>query len=152
MRLLDCFREIWAVDFEFNEPYGEQPKPVCLVARELRSGRQIRQFQSEFGRSPPYPLSPDCLFVSYNAPAELKCHLALGWPMPTRILDLYVEFRNHRNRTPQIRNTRLPHALAYFGKNGLSTLEKDEKLKLILRGSPWTLEEVTEILDYCETD
>ena len=28
------------------------------------------------------------------ASAELGCHLALGWPLPDNVLDLYVEFRN----------------------------------------------------------
>ena len=37
------FREIWAVDFEFDAQDGERPTPVCLVARELRSDRLIRQ-------------------------------------------------------------------------------------------------------------
>ena len=33
------FREVWAVDFEFAAPDGERPKPICLVARELKMGR-----------------------------------------------------------------------------------------------------------------
>ena len=43
---------------------------------------------------PPYPIGPDVLFVAYFASAELGCHLALGWPLPARVLDLYAEFRN----------------------------------------------------------
>ena len=38
------FREVWAVDFEFTAPPGERPKPLCVVARELRSGRVVRQW------------------------------------------------------------------------------------------------------------
>ena len=30
------FKEIWAVDFEFNGKPGDRPNPVCMVARELR--------------------------------------------------------------------------------------------------------------------
>ena len=37
------------------------------------------------------------LFVAYYAPAELSCFLALGWPLPARILDLYIEFRAETN-------------------------------------------------------
>jgi len=36
------YREIWAVDFEFVGDPGENPKPVCLAAWELRSGRKLR--------------------------------------------------------------------------------------------------------------
>jgi hypothetical protein len=38
------FREIWAVDFEFKANPGDRPIPICLVAKELRSGRIIRQW------------------------------------------------------------------------------------------------------------
>ena len=39
------FREIWLVDFEFIARSGNRPKPVCLVALELRSRRIIRQWR-----------------------------------------------------------------------------------------------------------
>ena len=39
--MLDMYREVWAVDFEFMAPPGERPDPVCLVARELKSGKTI---------------------------------------------------------------------------------------------------------------
>jgi hypothetical protein len=39
------FREIVAADFEFSAPAGERPKPVCLVAQELVSGRKVRLFE-----------------------------------------------------------------------------------------------------------
>ena len=47
--MLDAFREVWAVDFEFVAPPGERPTPVCLVARELKSGRTIRLWRDQFG-------------------------------------------------------------------------------------------------------
>ena len=77
---LDAYREIWLVDFEFSAPPGERPDPVCLVAREFRSGRTLRLWQDDLRgrREPPYPIGPDCLFVAYFASAELGCHLALG--------------------------------------------------------------------------
>jgi hypothetical protein len=40
---LDDFEELWCVDFEFRAPAGERPDPVCLVARELRTGRVVRR-------------------------------------------------------------------------------------------------------------
>jgi len=87
------YREIWLADFEFMAGAGERPVPVCLCARELRSGREIRIWRDEFGPLPPYPTGVDSLFVAYMASAELGCHLALGWPMPERVLDLCAEFR-----------------------------------------------------------
>ena len=36
------FQQTWAVDFEFTAPPGERPTPICMVARELVSGKTIR--------------------------------------------------------------------------------------------------------------
>ena len=38
--------------------------------------------------------------MAYYASAELGCFLALGWPMPARILDLFAEFRAATNGLP----------------------------------------------------
>ena len=98
--MLGPFREVWAADFEFIAHPGERPDPVCLVARELKSGRDIRLWRDQLGPSPPYATGPDTLFVAYYASAELGCHRALGWPMPARILDLFTEFRARTNGLP----------------------------------------------------
>ena len=152
--LLDLhpFAEIWAVDFEFGSNPGENPEPVCLVAWELRSGRKLRLWRDEFGAAPPYPTGPDALFVAYYASAEIGCHLALGWPVPKRALDLFTEFRNHTNGVPTISGAGLLGALAHHGLDGIGAIEKDEMRDLVLRGGPWTDAERQAILDYCESD
>ena len=146
------FREIWAVDFAFIAPPGERPEPVCLVARELRSGRCIRLWRDQFGSCPPYAMGDDSLFVAYSASAELGCHLALGWPIPERILDLFTEFRNCTNGLQTVAGSSLLGALAAYGLDGIGALEKKEKRALIMRGGPWSAEERQAILDYCESD
>ena len=146
------FTEIWAVDFEFGAEPGEDPEPVCLVAWELRSGRKLRLWRDEFSSEPPYPTGPDTLFVAYYASAEIGCHLALGWPVPQRVLDLFTEFRNHTNGIPTTSGAGLLGALAYYGLDSIGTAEKGEMRDLILRGGPWTDAEQEAILDYCESD
>ena len=94
------FAEVWAVDFEFRPEDGREgnrPDPMCLVAYELKSGRKLRLWRDEFGPFPPYSVGPNSFFVAYYASAEIGCHLALGWPKPARILDLFTEFRCHTN-------------------------------------------------------
>jgi DNA polymerase I len=154
--MLSQFPEIWAVDFEFefgrSRDAGELPRPVCLVARELRTGRLIRQWRDEFGAEPPYPISPETLFVAYYASAELACHLALNWPMPARILDLYVEHRARYNGRPSGLGNGLVGALAARGLDSIGASEKDEMRDLILTGGPWTADEKAAILDYCQSD
>jgi DNA polymerase I len=150
--MLDAWRQVWAVDFEFTAPPGERPTPVCLVARELKSGKTIRLWRDQFGPVPPYPTDPDCLFVAYYASAELGCHLVLGWPMPARILDLFTEFRNQTNGLPTVAGRGLIGALAAYGLDTIGTIEKEEMRNLIMRGGPWSSEERDAILDYCESD
>jgi DNA polymerase I len=146
------FKEIWAVDFEFDAKPGENPKVVCLVAWELLSERKIRLWQSEFGDTPPYPTAPDILFVAYYASAEIGCHLELGWPVSERVLDLFCEFRNHTNGLPTISGAGLLGAIAHFGLNSIGAVEKTEMRDLVLSGGPWADTERTAILDYCESD
>jgi DNA polymerase I len=149
---LESFREIWAVDFEFVILDGERPKPICLVARELRTGRSIRLWHDQFGPRPPYALDAGSLFVAYYASAELGCHKVLGWPMPERILDLFTEFRDRTNGLHPPFGSGLLGALAYFGLDSIGTMEKTEMRDLILRGGPWSADERVAILDYCESD
>src|SRR4051812_14912702 len=57
---LSSFREVWLVDFEFQAPDGERPRPVCMVARGLRSGRVLRLWRDELLdlRRPPFDIGP----------------------------------------------------------------------------------------------
>ena len=91
----DTFKEVWLVDTEYVPLPGERPDPVCLVAWELRSGRKLRLWKDQLGPVPPFSTGPECLFVAFYASAEVGFFLAMGWPKPTRILDLFIEYRNH---------------------------------------------------------
>ena len=148
------FREIWAVDFEFSAPPGELPDPACLVAWELHSGKKIRLWRDEFGPSPPYPTDAGSLFVAYYASSELGCHRVLGWPMPERILDLFVEFRNQTNGCGNLAGNSLLGALAHYGLDHIGVVEKTEMRDKFIAGKfdVWTDRERREGLDYCETD
>ena len=86
-------KEIVFADFEFRAGAGERQRPVCCVAYELRSRRKHRVWESELLKikQPPYPVGKDSIFVAYYAPAELGCHLALDWPMPENVYDLFTE-------------------------------------------------------------
>ncbi len=148
------FREVWAVDFEFVAAPGEIPAPVCVVARELRTGRLIRMWRDEMlARSTaPYSTGPDAVIVAYYASAEIGCHLALGWPTPTNIIDLFTEFRCLTNGLPVPCGNGLLGALTYFGLDAMDATEKDGMRQLIMDGGPWTCDEQSAILDYCQSD
>ena len=147
------YREIWCVDFEFYAPDGERPLPICVVAIELNSCKLVRLFGEQLHRTiPPYNIEPDALFVAYYASAELGCHLALGWPMPANVIDLYAEFRNYTNGVPTPMGKGLLGALSYFGLDGIGAEEKGGMRELAIRGGPYTDEEAKALLDYCQGD
>ena len=150
----DRFQQVWLVDFEFSAPEGERPHPICLVAREYRTGREIRLWEDELRTrpQPPYPTDGTTLFVAYYASAEVGCHLALGWPVPEAVLDLYAEFRNRTNGRATPCGWSLLGALAYFGLDSLGNAEKREMQELALGGGPYTLDERRGMLDYCASD
>src|SRR3954453_20318398 len=151
---LDAYREVWFVDFEFSAPPGERPDPVCLVAREFRSGRTLRLWQDDLRgrREPPYPTDPGVLFVAYLASAELGCHLALGWPLPARVLDLYAEFRNRTNGLSLPHGAGLLGALAWHDLDVMAAAGREGMRRLVLRGGPWTASERGAVLNSCQSE
>ena len=148
------FEEVWLVDFEFHCPPGDRPEPICLVAREYRTGRTHRVWVDELARmaSPPFPIGANTLLVAYYASAELGCFLALGWPMPARVLDPFTEFRCRTNGLEKPCGNGLLGALAYFGLNAIDAAEKTEMRDLAIRGGPYSAAERAALLDYCESD
>lgn len=148
------FKETWLADFEFTQHTGDNPSPVCMVAQEFGSGRVIRCFQDELIKMSraPFRTDPEALFVSYYAPAEISCFLALGWPVPERILDLFAEFRNMTNGVQLPHGKTLLAAMAHFGLNCIDAVEKDEMRQLAIRGGPYTPDEELALLDYCKGD
>jgi DNA polymerase-1 len=150
--MLLSFREIVLIDFEFEVPVGGTSIPVCCVAHELRSGRTFRIWQDEFGKYPPYATGPDVLVVAYYSSAEWGCYRALGWPMPERILDLFVEFRNLTNGLPVPAGHKLLGALACYGLPIMDAVEKQELQQAIGTGTWHGRFTRQEIIDYCKSD
>ena len=56
---LESFDEIWCVDAEYSCHPGCQPEPICVVARELRSGRELRLWQDELATQRAAPFRTD---------------------------------------------------------------------------------------------
>src|SRR6478736_727038 len=154
------FKRIVDIDFEFNfgghdspeaaSRSGERPRPVCMVAKELRSGQTWRLWCDQFEAQPPFPLDSDTVLVAYYASAELGCFRALGWPQPRYVLDLFTEFRARINGLQG--GAKLINAAAYFGIDAISLTAKQDMVSTILRGGPWSAGEQANILDYCESD
>lgn len=149
------FEQIWLVDFEFRATDGEVPVPICLVAHEFKSGETMRVWQNQFGPTSPYRTDEGVLFVAYYASAEIGCHLALGWEKPTRVLDLFTEFRNHTNGDRQadgkLVKAGLLDAMAWFGLPSDDAAHKEVMRDLILHAEDID-QHRADVLDYCESD
>lgn len=150
--LFGRFEEIWLWDFEYMSKPGEHPDVVCLCAKELRTGQTLRLWRDQLGKTPPFRTDAGVLFVCFVANAECACHLALGWPMPAKILDLSPVFRCVVNGRLPPESKGLLGALSYFGIDSIGAKHKDAMRKRILEGWPFTAEEREEILDYCWSD
>jgi hypothetical protein len=152
---LDDFEEMWLVDFEFRQPPGERPDPLCMVAREWRSGRLIRLWRNDLRRhlNAPFRTGPKTLFVAFFASAELSCFLALGWKFPRFVLDLYAELRLLTSGLTAPCGFGLLGALAFFGiTGGVDELTKDEMRALAQRPGSHSPQEIEALLHYCQTD
>ncbi|MHC4880021.1 MAG: DNA polymerase, partial [Planctomycetota bacterium] len=151
------YSAVWLVDFEFQALPGERPVPLCLVARELFTGRLVRVWLEDLPafkerEELPFDVGPDSLYVAYYASAELGCHLALNWRLPSHVLDLFVEFRNLTNGRSTVSGNGLIGALAHFGLPAIEAAEKDEMRELAIRGGPYSAAERMALLDYCQSD
>jgi DNA polymerase I-like protein with 3'-5' exonuclease and polymerase domains len=136
-------------EFEFGGNDGNIPRPVCMVAKDLRTGTTWRLWRDELS-APPFSTGPDTLFVAFYASAELGCFRALGWPMPARVLDLFTEYRQLINGVSA--NRSLLSALHHFGLNAMEATAKAGMIELILAGGPWSAKQRADILDYCAED
>ena len=137
------FGRVVALDFEYevkggeyNLQEGDLPRVLCMVAYVLDEHLQhivtIRLWRGEFGPEPPFDIGPDTLFVAYYASAEIGCHLALGWPVPARVLDLFTEFRRITNGLPTIAGNSLVGALTHFGLDAIPITEKKDMRDLAI--------------------
>jgi DNA polymerase-1 len=74
------FSEVWLCDFEFGGADGEHPRVRCMVAKEFRSGREIRMWGHELlsQAHAPFDVGPQSLLVAYYVPAEMGCFIQLG--------------------------------------------------------------------------
>lgn len=153
MGSLGQYRAVWVADFEFFQPDGHRPTPLCVVAREMVSGRSVRLWlEGEPPRRCPFDHGDDVLFVAYFASAEFGCILELGWPLPVNVVDLFAEFRVMTNGKPMIGGDGLLGACLAFNVSTLASAEKDKMRDLARRGPPFTSAERDALLAYCGTD
>jgi hypothetical protein len=147
------FTHVILEDFEFISVPGERPDVVCMAFHDLDTGQTTRLTRDQLTDQPPYDIGPATLVVCFVANAEMTCHLSLGWPIPKAILDLSPEFKLHVNgKGIPRKNQGLIGALQYFGLDTIAPKRKDAMRERIMKGRPFTAEELEQILEYCAED
>lgn len=151
---ISAYKSINVSDVEFIEAVGERPIPVCIVSRDLISGKVTRVFQDDLlsMKEPPFDIGENALFVSYMAVAEFSFFKALGWKKPVHTVDLFVEYTLKMNGTGKKKDMSLLEVLDEYSLPHITKEEKEANIQLILRGGPWSDAERATILDYCESD
>jgi DNA polymerase-1 len=145
-RIFPRFKRIVIWDTEFQtEPPGNRPVPVCVTARELRSGQEWQQFQGGFTSRPPFPIDAETLFIGFYNSAEIGFHKALGWAEPAHQIDLYIEFRNLTNGLWLPHGSGLTGALSHFNLD--YSADKSGMIEVINRGN-YTPQDVRDIKHY----
>lgn len=158
-RLLRMFREIYIWDTEYVYNPGWHVTPVCMAGLEVRSGASVTAiFEHEGQRvDNPLPFRPDVLHVVYNATADLGFALSAGWGLPYNVLDLWVERRNFTNNKTDGQGSPLPTDLIstchdYGINDTISFEEKEANRERIMRGFPFSADEMRHTVEYCRGD
>ena len=141
-----CFTTINIVDFEYEVDDGDLPCVLCMVVYvldcHLRHIRTIRLWRGDFGKTPPFDIGPDALFVAYSAWAELTCFMVLGWTFPAHVYDLHTAYLAASNillphepdETRKRPRKRLSDACRAYGIEGWERIDKEAMAKDIGEG------------------
>ena len=146
------YRYIVAADFEFEfgghasfeeaARAGERPRPVCMVAKELRSGQEWRLLarRNLDRRRHSRPGRTRCSLPTTPAPSSDASALSAGQCRPTSST-CSPNFATALMVCQTPAGAGLIGALAYFGLDSVGATEKDEMRALILGGGPWSEDE-----------
>ena len=101
---------------------------------------------------PPFPLDESTLFTAYVAGAEVATLRALGWPMPTRIFDVFQEFRLVSNTGQRSDPRSLEAVAAHYGFTMGDHAAKKHMQKEAQERTAWPPELRQQLVDYCFED
>jgi DNA polymerase I len=154
------FETIWHVDFEYRQDANLNPVPVCMYAKEQRTGAEIFLWREQLLalKAAPFPTGPRDLLVAYSAAAELSCFSILGWQYPRHVLDPMIELRVQTNglTVDGLKSKNHPNILEALAMYDLplavTKAEKERMRELILSKETYTSEEREAIRRYNITD
>ena len=148
----DNFNHIVVFDTEYRQPAGENPTVVCMVLKDIITGRCHRLKGKEL-RLFPFPIDDNTLFVAHYAVAEISSMLSLGFKKPNFIFDTLVEDKKLRWGKVDGQRFGLLDSCRHYGiKETMSVQYKESMRKLVMGNEKYTTQQMKDILDYCEED
>jgi DNA polymerase I len=151
-------------DFEYEVAPGDLPNVLCMVAQvldeNLRHLRTVTLWRGEFGKTPPFDIGPDTLFVAYSAWAEMTCFKVLGWEFPKYIFDQHTAYLAASNILPaydpdEVRKKprkRLSDACRAYDIEGWERIDKESIAERIGNGTWSQYYSPQDVIEYCAED
>ena len=155
--LFDNFEYIISVDSEFrSSDHGDKTEVVCFVYQDLRTGKIYDCPTRESIAALPFP-HDEAVYVVFNAFAEADAWINWNVPIPSRIIDLWIENKN-------LIQDGLPREKGFYSELSagrrykipeqflMSDEQKDLWRKTIINNKSYTDKEFKGILRYCRKD
>ena len=150
--LKNIFEHILVFDYEFSQPDGHNPRPVCLAIKDLVSGKEVSEWLLGREKSFPFPLEKT-LLVAHHVVAEASCLLIQnGRELPLYWFDTMLEEQKFYNGLRNSGYSLLASCNRYNIKTG-SQENKEHYRDLIINKYPnYSEEEQQQILEYNKSD
>jgi DNA polymerase I len=146
------FDNTYVEDTEYNQQDGGLPDTLCVCALNLNTGARIKLWIDRDDPPPcPFDTGPRSVFIGHNYLAEAHCHRVLGWPLPTYVLDTYVEVRAESNGWP-FQKAGLLEAAARLGIPTITSDLKEHGRSIAIAGRAHAEQHKDELMAYCESD
>lgn len=148
--ILNSFDHVVVYDFEFSQPPGHNPKPVCCTFLDLKTNKLFTHWLLFEIHDWPFD-SNKTLYICHSAVAEISCMLELGLSRPNLVWDTLVQDKKLFSGLEQ--RFDLLECCKRFGIDTISAAQKDIYRDLIINKYPnYSDSEKQKIIEYNITD
>ena len=154
--LITTHEYVISVDSEYRFTDGNPPSVVCFVYQDIKTGEVWNCTKPEDILDLPFP-HDHAVFIVFNAVAEASCWLAWNIPLPVKVIDLWVEFKNLtqdgiKREKGYYSLLNCCHRLGVEQQYIISEEQKEHFRDLIIHQTEYSDRDMQQILDYCKSD
>ena len=144
----DQFDYVVAYDYEYSQTAGNNPDPVCVTYKDLKTEKITQQWLLGRKQLCPFPVA-STLFICHYAVAEVSCDIVRGLTKPTFLWDSFVEEKKMLNGKIKVGFGLLDTCERYNIKGIMSEAHKTLWRDTIINNYPsYSDEEKKGILEY----